>query len=81
MKDSNSAGARRVMRSSGRLTRIVALVKVKDKTWNSFSYIGWSLMRNGGRTGRRTVMPTIVKNHGIHSSELLFHNHDFRLIT
>ena len=33
MKDPNSAGARRVMRSSGRLTRTVALVKSKYKTW------------------------------------------------
>ena len=32
MKDPNSAGARRVMRSSGRLTRTVALVKSKYKT-------------------------------------------------
>ena len=33
MKDPNSSGARRVMRSSGRLTRTVALVKSKYKTW------------------------------------------------
>ena len=33
IKDPNSAGARRVMRSSGRLTRTVALVKSKYKTW------------------------------------------------
>ena len=32
MKDPNSAGARRVMKSSGRLTRTVALVKSKYKT-------------------------------------------------
>ena len=32
VKDPDSAGARRVMRSSGRLTRIVALVKSKYKT-------------------------------------------------
>ena len=33
IKDPDSAGARRVMRSSGRLTRTVALVKSKYKTW------------------------------------------------
>ena len=32
MKDPDSAGARRVMRSSGRLTRTVALAKSKYKT-------------------------------------------------
>ena len=32
MKDPDSTGARRVMRSSGRLTRIIALVKSKYKT-------------------------------------------------
>ena len=31
-EDPNSAGARRVMSSSGRLTRTVALDKLKDKT-------------------------------------------------
>ena len=32
MKDPNSTGARRVMRSSGRLTRTIALVKSRYKT-------------------------------------------------
>ena len=32
MKDPNSTGEKRVMRSSGRLTRTVALVKSKYKT-------------------------------------------------
>ena len=32
MKEPDSAGARRVMRSSGRLTRTVALMKSKYKT-------------------------------------------------
>ena len=52
----DSAGARRVMRSSGRLTRTVALVKSKYKTLSSLSCLGWSLMRDSGRTGRRTVI-------------------------
>ena len=33
IKDPDSTGARRVIRSSGRLTRTVALVKSKYKTW------------------------------------------------
>ena len=33
IKDPDSTGASRVMRSSGRLTRTVALVKSKYKTW------------------------------------------------
>ena len=33
IKDPDSAGARRVMRSSGRLTRTVALIKSRCKTW------------------------------------------------
>ena len=33
IKDPDSAEARRVIRSSGRLTRTVALVKSKCKTW------------------------------------------------
>ena len=32
VKDPDSAGARRIMRSSGRLTRTIALVKSKYKT-------------------------------------------------
>ena len=40
MKDPDSTGARRVMRSSGRLTRTVALIKLSYKTWDSLSYIG-----------------------------------------
>ena len=56
MKDPDSAGARRVMRSSGRLTRTVALVKSKYNTWIVSACEGWSLMRDGRRTGRRTVI-------------------------
>ena len=56
MKDPNSTGARRVMRSSGRLTRTVALMKSKYKTWIVSACKCWSLMRDGGRTGRRTVI-------------------------
>ena len=56
MKDPDSTGARRVMRSSGRLTRTVALVKSKYKTWIDSAYEGWSLMRDGGRTDKRTVI-------------------------
>ena len=56
MKDPDSAGARRVMRSSGRLTRTVALVKSKYKTRIVSACWGWCLMRDGGRTGRRTVI-------------------------
>ena len=47
IKDPDSTGARREMRSSGRLTRIVALVKSKCKTWivsallRLVSYEGW----------------------------------------
>ena len=47
MKDPDSTGARRVMRSSGRFTRTVALVKSKYKTWivsallELVSYEGW----------------------------------------
>ena len=44
------------MRSSGRLTRTVALVKSKYKTWIVSACEGWSLMRDGGRTDRRTVI-------------------------
>ena len=56
IKNPDSAGARRVMRSSGRLTRTVALVKSKYKTWIVSAYEGWSLMRDGGRTDGRTVI-------------------------
>ena len=47
IKDPDSAGARKVMRSSGRLTRTVALAKSEYKTWivsallELVSYEGW----------------------------------------
>ena len=42
--------------SSGRLTRTVALVKSKYKTWIVSACKGWSLMRDGERIGKRTVV-------------------------
>ena len=56
MKDPDSTGARRVIMSSGRLTRTVALVKSKYKTSIVSACKGWSLIRDGGRTGGRTVI-------------------------
>ena len=56
MKDPDSTGARRVMRSSGRLTRTVALVKSKYKTWIVSACKGWSLIRDGGQTVGRTII-------------------------
>ena len=44
------------MSSSGRLTRTVVLVKSRDKTEDSLSCIGWSLMRDAGRTGKELLL-------------------------